>query len=145
MKKVMVFGTFDILHPGHQFFLNQAKQLGEILVVVVSRDATVKKLKGRAPFFTERSRLEHLRRLNIADCVRLGRLDDKLLVIVEERPDIIALGYDQTFFVPELKRRPETKKIPIIRFRAFKPSKFKSSKLIKSYATTGKNNFIRHH
>ena len=46
MVTVMAFGTFDVLHPGHHFYLEQARKLGDNLVVVVARDANVKKLKG---------------------------------------------------------------------------------------------------
>ena len=49
MIKVLVFGTFDIIHPGHVFFLNQAKKLGDFLCVVVSRDETVNELKREYP------------------------------------------------------------------------------------------------
>ena len=47
-KKVMVFGTFDIFHKGHENFLKQAKKLGDCLTVVVARDETV--LKFKLPF-----------------------------------------------------------------------------------------------
>ena len=57
MKKVMAFGTFDGLHPGHLNFLKQARRLGDSLVVVVARDANVRKIKGRFPRLGEGERL----------------------------------------------------------------------------------------
>ena len=48
MKKVLVFGTFDILPPGHLYFLREAKKHGEHLTVVVTPSAVVKQLKGKA-------------------------------------------------------------------------------------------------
>ncbi|MFH1181685.1 MAG: adenylyltransferase/cytidyltransferase family protein, partial [Candidatus Woesearchaeota archaeon] len=55
MATVMVFGTFDILHRGHEHFLRQAKKHGR-LIVVVARSSIVRKLKGKPPMFSERKR-----------------------------------------------------------------------------------------
>ncbi|MBU0625913.1 adenylyltransferase/cytidyltransferase family protein [Patescibacteria group bacterium] len=44
-KKVMLFGTFDILHPGHEYVFSQAKNYGDCVMVVLARDVTVKKVK----------------------------------------------------------------------------------------------------
>lgn len=44
-KIVMAFGTFDVFHPGHEYYLTQAKKYGDILIVVVARDKTVEKVK----------------------------------------------------------------------------------------------------
>ena len=46
MKKVMVFGTFDIIHPGHIHLLKEAKEYGDFLIAVIGRDATVCKGAG---------------------------------------------------------------------------------------------------
>ena len=43
MKTVMTFGTFDLAHPGHIFYLNEAKKLGDKLITVIARDANLKK------------------------------------------------------------------------------------------------------
>jgi len=45
MTTVLAFGTFDILHKGHEFLLSKAKSFGERLVVVIARDVTVEKFK----------------------------------------------------------------------------------------------------
>jgi FAD synthetase len=127
-KKVMAFGTFDILHPGHTSVLKSAKKLGDYLVVVIARDATVLKLKGRKPLFNERVRLKNLKKLDIADKVRLGNLGDKYKVIKDEKPDVIALGYDQKFFVDDLKN-VVGKNVEIVRLKSYKPKIYKSSKL----------------
>ena len=47
MKKVILFGTFDIFHKGHKNFLEQAQEFGDYLIVVIARDKTVKKIKGK--------------------------------------------------------------------------------------------------
>ena len=55
-KTVLVFGTFDGLHEGHQFFLKKARALGDRLVVVVARDVSVIALKGRSARLHEQER-----------------------------------------------------------------------------------------
>ena len=50
MKTVMAFGTFDLMHPGHEYFLRQAKKRGDYLIAVIARDSTVKKLKGKLSY-----------------------------------------------------------------------------------------------
>lgn len=125
----MAFGTFDILHPGHKFFLKKAKKLGDFLVVIIARDRTVKKVKNHAPFNTEDKRIRNLEKLGLADKISLGRIgNDKYAIIRSEKPDIIALGYDQKFFIDGLKKAfPDT---PIVRIRAFHPDTYHSSKLL---------------
>ncbi len=127
MKKVLAFGTFDILHPGHIFMLKEAKKHGDHLTVIVARDATVCKVKGRKTLLNEKTRLKNLSKLNIADKVRLGCLGNKYKVIADEKPNIIALGYDQKFFVDDLERTVD-KNVKIIRLKSYKPGIYKSSK-----------------
>lgn len=126
----MAFGTFDILHPGHSYVLKEAKKLGDYLVVIIARDATVEKLKGKKSVFDEKTRLKNLKKLNIVDKVRLGSLGNKYQVIIDEQPDIIALGYDQKFFVEGLKDIVG-KNVQIVRLKSFKPGIYKSSKIRK--------------
>lgn len=124
----MVFGTFDIIHPGHIHLLKEAKQYGDFLVVVVGRDTTVCQVKGRSPANNEQQRLENIKQLNIADEVRLGCVDDKYQVIADEKPDVIALGYDQKEFVDNLENAIEDY-VQIVRLSPYMPEVYKSSKL----------------
>jgi FAD synthetase len=132
VKKVMVFGTFDLLHPGHINFFSQAKQLGRILIVSVARDRNVKKFKGYAPVFNEKKRVDIIKRHKIADKVVLGDLNDPWKHIKKERPDIIALGYDQKpyvskndkTFLQDLKKHDLN--VRVVRLRAFLPQRYKS-------------------
>lgn len=128
MKTVMAFGTFDLLHPGHINFLNQAKKHGQ-LVVVIARDKTVKRLKGKSPEQGEKQRLKAIKGLNLADIAVLGGLKDKYAVIKKYRPDIICLGYDQIHFIAGLAGQIKTLnlKCKIIRLKPFKPDKYKTS------------------
>lgn len=132
MKIVIIFGTFDIIHPGHIHFLWQAKKHGDFLIAVIGRDQTVKKIKGRSPKNKELKRLTNLKNLKIAEKVILGSLKDKLAAIKKYKPDIICLGYDQKYFTYNLKRelkKINLAKIKIIRLKSYKPEKYKSSLL----------------
>lgn len=124
-KKVMVFGAFDILHPGHLDFLRQARGKGDFLIVSVARDKNVKKVKGVAPVFSEKERLQNMRTLRIVDKAVLGGIDDPSPHIKKENPDVIALGYDQGDYIDDLLDL----RIKVVRLRPFKPNNYKSSKI----------------
>lgn len=130
MKKVLAFGTFDILHPGHKHALEEAKKYGDHLTVIVARDATVCHVKGKNPIFDEKIRLKNLKKLKIADKVRLGCLKNKYKVIADEGPDVIVLGYDQKHFVDNLKNSVK-KHVKIARLKPYKQNIYKSSKIRK--------------
>lgn len=137
-KKVLVFGTFDIVHAGHIHMLNEAKDCGDYLTVIVSRDDTTTQVKGNAPIYNENDRVEAVQKLSIADKVRLGNLgEDKYEVIREEDPDIIGLGYDQVAFVDKLKENIK-EGIEIVKLTAYKPEIYKSSKIKEQMRKEGK-------
>jgi len=126
MKKVLVFGTFDLLHPGHKNFLEQAKEKGDFLVVVVARDENVNDIKGMYPEEDEKIRKNKLNALDIVDEVIMGYKNYKkrMDIIREINPDIICLGYDQDVKLPGGKYE-------IIKLIPYKPDQYKSS-LLKS-------------
>lgn len=134
MKKVIVFGTFDILHPGHLSFFRQAKKLADYLIVVVARDRNSQKAKGRWPTNNEKIRAANVRKIDLVDKAILGsRTYNFYRTIRTYRPDVIALGYDQKPTIRELKedlKRHRLKNIKIVRLRPYKPNVFKSSKLL---------------
>lgn len=130
MKKVMAFGTFDNVHLGHIFFLKKAKKLGDYLIVVIARDKTVAIVKKKSSRHSENDRLKSINDLGIADSVVLGSLTNKFELLLAENPDVLALGYDQSFFTQQLKKiLPNT--TSIVRIDSFKPEIYKSSKLAK--------------
>ncbi|WP_421077919.1 adenylyltransferase/cytidyltransferase family protein [Methanothermococcus sp. Ax23] len=103
-KIVMTAGTFDLLHPGHYNTLNYAKSLGDELIVIIARDETVKKIKGRKPIIPEEQRRMMVEAIKPVDKAILGSLTDKLEPILKIKPDFIVLGPDQTTFkIQELK------------------------------------------
>jgi cytidyltransferase-like protein len=97
MKKVMVFGTFDGLHAGHRAFLREARKFGDHLTVVVAQDRIVNLLKGHFPRKGFSCRCEHLRQEQGVDRVVGSDAEVGTWEILEKvKPEVIALGYDQT-------------------------------------------------
>lgn len=132
MKKILVFGTFDGLHEGHKDFFRQAKEHGEYLVVVVGRDSTVLSVKKKLPKQNENKRLEAVQKAPYVDYARLGNEGvSKYEVIKEVKPDIICLGYDQTFFVGKLEDKIKEFGLSTktVRLAPYKPEIYKSSLL----------------
>jgi len=131
MKKILVTGTFDIVHPGHLYFLKKAKKMGDYLIVVIARDQTVRQIKRRPPLYSEKQRQAHLKKLKVANRIILGYLGDKLKIVQRLKPDVICLGYDQRVFTHNLKNELAKRGLypTIVRLKAHKPHKFKSSLL----------------
>lgn len=130
IKKVMIFGTFDKFHPGHINFLKQSEQYGDYLIVVVARDITVKKLKGKIPKFNEEKRQKEIIKSNLADEVVLGKFKNKYKLIKYFRPDVICIGYDQKYLISGLAdklKEFEMENVKIVRLESFHPEKYKSS------------------
>jgi len=137
MKKVIVFGTFDILHKGHLNFFYQAKKLATYLIVVVARDKFVKLAKGSNPKNQEKKRLFNIKKLKLADKVILGSKTYNFhRTLRTHKPTILALGYDQKPAIYELKKslkKHRIKNIKILRLKSFRANIYKSSKLSKPY------------
>jgi D-glycero-beta-D-manno-heptose 1-phosphate adenylyltransferase len=99
LQKKIVFtnGCFDILHEGHIHSLSQAAASGDILIVGVNTDDSVKRLKGNSrPVNTEHSRLLILASLTIVDAVILFNEDTPLELIKTVMPDVLVKGGDYT-------------------------------------------------
>lgn len=130
--KVMVFGTFDIFHKGHENFLKQARERGNYLIVVIARDKTVLKVKGELPRNNEKIRLQTIIGNDLANEIILGGLADKYKIIKKHRPDIICLGYDQQAFTEKLEDKLKEYNLPntkIARLKPYYQAKYKSSKI----------------
>jgi|SRR3989344_652877 len=125
MVRVMAFGTFDQFHAGHLSFLWQAKKLGEELLVVVARDATVVTVKGRTPVQPEQERLLQINLVEYVDRAILGGYHDRYAVIRQHQPKVICLGYDQVAFTKSLARL--FPRIRIVRAQPFYPERYKTS------------------
>lgn len=135
MKKVLAGGAFNIIHPGHIFFLEKARKLGGYLVVVVANDKTVRRSKGALAMKAE-SRKKVLESLRIVDKAVIGDERDFLKVVREERPDIIALGYDQKLD-ENLAKQIENLGIKTVRIRS-RMKGYKTRDILSSLGTSGK-------
>ena len=128
--RIMVFGTFDGLHKGHIDFFKQAKNLKQFsfLIVSIARDINVIKIKGEKPKFNEKERASLVKNCKVVDKVILGGKNAYLSHILKEKPDIIALGYDQKVYVENLKKDLKNKSIliKIVRLKPFKKNIYKN-------------------
>ena len=133
MNLVMCAGTFDIIHPGHLYFLSEAKKLGYKLIVVVARDETSEKIKGKKPSHNEKERLENVRSLEIVDEGVLGKPGNIFDIVEEINPNVICLGYDQKVQKQELEDELKKRNIKadVIRIGSYMPHLYKSSKMRK--------------
>ncbi len=94
-RRVVATGTFDILHPGHLYYLEESKKLGDELYVIVARDSNVKH-KPR-PIIPEEHRLQMVAALKPVDHAILGDKTDMFRPIEEIRPGFITIGFNQMF------------------------------------------------
>ncbi len=131
-KLVLVGGTFDLIHPGHIFFLDNAKKFGDVLIVIVARDTTVRKLK-RAPIIPENQRRDVVSALKPVDLAILGKEKEDFTEIVKEiKPDIIVLGPNQIHDISELKEKLQKSglKTEVVKLEKFKKNTLCSTKQI---------------
>jgi len=124
--RVMIFGTFDVFHPGHRNFIEQAQLEGQELIVVVARDSTVLRFKPALKNF-EQDRVKTLQKEFPQLTIVLGDEEDPMKVVRKYRPEKICLGYDQIGFSKEaMAQFPH---IQIKRLDPYYPEKYKSSKM----------------
>ena len=98
-NKSIIFtnGCFDLLHYGHVHYLCGARALGDVLVVGVNSDASVKKLKGKSrPINDEQSRCTMLAAFSFVDAVVVFEEDTPLELIEKILPDVLVKGGDYT-------------------------------------------------
>ncbi|HVP25683.1 MAG TPA: adenylyltransferase/cytidyltransferase family protein [Methanomicrobiales archaeon] len=100
MRRVVATGTFDIIHPGHIYYLEESRRLGDELHVIVARDRNVRH-KPR-PVIGEAQRLRVVQSLRVVDFARLGDQTDMFRPIEEIDPAVITLGFNQHFSEAEL-------------------------------------------
>ncbi len=88
-------GVFDLLHPGHVRYLGQARGLGDVLVVGVNSDRSVRASKGaHRPITTERERAEVVLALACVDAAVIFDEDTPHAIISAVQPDVLVKGAD---------------------------------------------------
>lgn len=134
---VLASGVFDLLHLGHVRFLEDAKKAGgenAELVVIIARDSTVEKTKGRKPIMSEDQRCALVESLKVVDRTVLGYESLDIGEVIENiKPDVIALGYDQEDMVKQVRNYVDSHRmnVKIIRIGKFAENTLDSSSKIK--------------
>ncbi len=124
-KIVMTTGAFEILHPGHVKLFEEAKKLGgenSKLVVVIARDETIRRRKGREPILSEEARKYLVSMLKPVDEVVLGYTPPSFEKVIDEvKPDIVVFGYDQDELMNQFKEFAEKRglKLQIVKARKY--------------------------
>lgn len=93
-KIVFTNGCFDLLHVGHARYLKEARKLGDVLIIGLNSDASVRRLKPQRPINEESHRAEVLASLEAVDYVTLFSEDTPYELIKSIRPDVLVKGGD---------------------------------------------------
>lgn len=127
MTRIVATGTFDIIHPGHLFYLEQSRALGDELYVIVAREQNVK--HKPKPIIPEDQRLAMVLGLKPVDHAVLGDLTDTFRPIREIKPDIITIGFNQRFTPESLEAELKRQKLDI---RVVRVGEFRTCELCSS-------------
>lgn len=107
LNKTIVFtnGCFDLIHLGHLCMLNRAKLFGDILIVGINSDSSIKRIKGdRRPVFNQQYRALQIACLHVVDYVIVFEQDNSVKLIEQIQPDILVKGSDWKYMnIPEEK------------------------------------------
>jgi len=134
---VLASGVFDLLHLGHVKFLEEAKKSGGSkaeLIVIVARDNTVEKRKGKKPIMPENQRRTLVESLKVVDEAILGYEEFDIGKVIEKiKPDVIVVGYDQGGMEKTVKDYVKEKglKVKIVKIGKFEEDELDSSSKIK--------------
>jgi FAD synthetase len=119
-KKILVGGCFNIIHPGHIYFLQTAKCFGNYLIVVLSNDKNnLKKYKTSI-----QDRVKMLKELKIIDKIIIGDENNFYKVIDDEKPDIVVLGYDQELPEKDNDKKYSFKTISLKKYKKYETKKY---------------------
>ncbi|MCZ0861155.1 MAG: FAD synthase [Methanocorpusculum sp.] len=130
MRRVVATGTFDILHPGHLFYLEESRKLGDELWVVVARERNV--VHKPRPVVPEEQRLMMIAGLRCVDHAILGDMEDMFRPIAEIDPEVVTLGFNQGFSEERLvsQMRERGIRADVVRVGPFCGCTFNSSRKI---------------
>jgi cytidyltransferase-like protein len=134
IKVVFIGGGFEVIHHGHAYTIGRAKELGDVLVVAVATDSTIRRRKQREPLANEQDRVRLLSSLRQVDVALLGVEGDIYVTLEKVRPDIVALGYDQYHMEDEVVKEAAARgmRLKVVRLDSPYP-KIKTSALLKEF------------
>jgi FAD synthetase len=129
-RRVVATGTFDILHPGHLYYLTESRKLGDELWVIVARDENVKHKPH--PILPEAQRLAMVAALRPVDHAILGDRTDMFRPIEEIRPAVITIGFNQYFDEEKLRGQLADRTLPaeVVRIGKYADGDLASSRMI---------------
>jgi FAD synthetase len=132
LKVVFIGGGFEVLHKGHVYTIERARALGDVLVVSVARDSTIRRRKNREPFANEQERVELLSSMRQVDAAILGVEGDIYETLARVGPDVVALGYDQYHSEADITREAARRgmKLKVVRLDSPYPE-IKTSSLLR--------------
>ena len=145
-RLVLASGVFDLLHLGHVKFLEEAKKAGgkdAELLVIIARDRTVEKNKGRKPIMPENQRRALVESLRVVDEAVLGFEKFDIGDVIERiKPNVIALGYDQADMEKLVQEYADKHKlnVEVVRIGKFEGDALDSSSKIRQKII---ENFVR--
>lgn len=134
IKVVFIGGGFEVIHYGHLYTIEKARRLGDVLVVSVARDSTIRKRKNREPLIGERDRAKLLLALRHVDAAILGVEGDIYVTLEKVSPDVVALGYDQYHMEDEIRMEAARRgmKLKVVRLDSPYPD-IKTSRLLTDF------------
>jgi FAD synthetase len=130
VRTVLVFGTFDVVHPGHRFFLEQARRRGDRLVASIARDSFVARFKRKKPVHNENERLRHVLDTGLVDEAVLSDQETGTYSVIERlKPEVVCLGHDQEALRANLLAWLEARGLQVVveTLEALEPGRYKSS------------------
>jgi FAD synthase len=132
---VLTFWTFDVIHPGHKYFLKKSKRYWDRLVTIVARWKNVEKFKHHKALNNLDTRMQDVKDLWISDIVSPWNEDNPLIWIKLYMPKVICLWYDQESFTQILEEYIKKEKLNIFvkRIKAYKEDEYKSSIIKKEW------------
>jgi len=132
IRVVFIGGGFELIHYGHVYTISKARSLGDVLVVSVARDSTIRKRKDREPLISEDDRVRLLSSLREVDAAILGVEGDIYVTLQRVKPDVVALGYDQYHMEDDVRREAKRRgmKLRVVRLDSPYPH-LKTTKILK--------------
>jgi FAD synthetase len=134
IKVIFHGGSFEIIHTGHLYTLKQAREMGDVLAVVLARDSTIRKRKGREPVTHEKDRLALISSLRLVDAAIVG-VEGNIYESMEKiGPDVVTLGYDQYHSENDIRREAKKRgmRLKVMRLKA-KDFDAKTSKILAEF------------
>ncbi len=134
IKVIFIGGGFEVIHRGHLYTISKAKSLGDVLVVAVARDRTIRERKKREPISDENQRVALLSSLRQVDAAILGVEGNIYDTLEKVKPDLVALGYDQHHMESEIEREGKARgiRLKVVRFDSPNPG-LKTSALLREF------------